>query len=551
MGTCEVGLVCDVTGSCRHNPPLLGEPCGSGVQCAPGTGLGCSAVAGGVCEDQNIDDDGFPDSCGGLNETPCSAGDQVRLGITSCKPKLEQDVAMDLCIDDCGGHGLPACVVGGCDAGLSLQVADLIDGVVVCGSTPTNYGESDADHATHGPRVVFYIHGRGNDLSSSANDPLLNRLRLDSSSNVQTVYGVDWNGVDGPESALDRRRVRISQLIGSESSPEWQVLGSYGRRAFTSNDMQITEIAQAISQGIQDLEISVPITIVTHSYGAVIARQLVYRHYDELRSNNHRIVEVMTIKGPHRGGLIGTPDLMEPNIVGVTLSGLTYQTEFACANRGVGLLFFGKGGGQDGCQLGRWVEWSLGKAPFGIDNTNYPQIRWIAIAGGGEPVKANNLNVIRDSGSPLDPGYKDMLDDELDPEVTPFLDSDGVVATRSAFGIALDACYPYVLAPAPVSGAFGATVVPDTIFWGDDEALSATCYHAGAGVLPSPTTRTASGHDFSGSAEEQEFAFAAITVPEPSAWTGLFGGGLLLLGLRRGRRLEATQRRLSPTRHLE
>ena len=47
QGTCLSGLVCDVIGECRHSPPRAGEPCGIGVSCA--AGLACSADVGGRC----------------------------------------------------------------------------------------------------------------------------------------------------------------------------------------------------------------------------------------------------------------------------------------------------------------------------------------------------------------------------------------------------------------------------------------------------------------------------------------------------------------------
>ncbi len=57
QGTCRSGLVCDISGECRSNPPRQGEPCVIGVPCA--SGLVCSADVGGRCEDRG----GSGDAC--------------------------------------------------------------------------------------------------------------------------------------------------------------------------------------------------------------------------------------------------------------------------------------------------------------------------------------------------------------------------------------------------------------------------------------------------------------------------------------------------------
>jgi hypothetical protein len=488
----------------------------------------------GVCT--ATDADGYPVFCGGLNEDPCTIDVQIQLGITSCKPRLEEDFVLGICLDACGGHGLPACVTG-CDPGLSLQLDDVIDTVAVCGSDPIDYGESDADEAPPGgPRIVFFIHGRGGDLGGFESNALLQQLRFESD-NIAELYGVDWNNTAGSILELEPRRVRIRRLVGGDEAPGWDTVQSYGRREITANDFLISDVAQALSEAIRDLNgLKRPVTILTYSYGAVIARQLVYRHYDELRADGHRIVEVMTMQGPHRGGLIGTPDLTAPDPIFGTTNGLALQTDFACVTgRLAGAA--GLGSGQDGCQLGRWVQWALGKAPFGIDDTSYPQIRWIAVAGGGHRIGQDAIDVVLNAPVILDARFEQMLENEADPEFTPFLDSDETVTTRSAFGIALDACYPYVRESPPGSGTTAATVVFDTYEWEGGPALSATCYHAGAPAPPTPAVRKAAKHDFAADADERAFAFSMIAtaIPEPGALSGSIAAGLALAGLARAR----------------
>ena len=68
QGTCADGLACDFVGVCRHQPSLLGEPCGAGVPCSPE--LGCSADIGGVCEPRG----GAGQRCSGTGQGSCEAG---------------------------------------------------------------------------------------------------------------------------------------------------------------------------------------------------------------------------------------------------------------------------------------------------------------------------------------------------------------------------------------------------------------------------------------------------------------------------------------------
>lgn len=499
----------------------------------------CKSTAfddGGTC--RALDADGFPATCGGISEIPCLLDDQIRLGIASCKPDLEEDFTLGLCIDACGGHGLPGCLATVCDSGLSLQTADVIDnGPAVCGASPVAYGESDANELPHGgPRVVFFIHGRGGDLTDESTvdttyeDLVLLRNLKFRSHNVVEVYGVDWNNIARPLSDPSVRRVTIRRLAGTFADPFWSDVKQYGRRTFNSRDFTIVDVAQAISEGIRDIAPSAPVSILTYSYGGVIGRQLVYRHYDQLRAAGHQIAEVVTVKGPHTGGVIGTPDVTA-TVLGSTFSGLTSLTNFACT---VGRLsdIAGSGGGQDGCQLGAWVGWSRETAPVSIDDIGFPQIRWVAIAGGGHRIERAKAELILGSGLALDPWLERMLEDVIDFEETPFHDSDETVTTRSALGIHLDACYPYVRTTPPGSSVTSAIVDYDEHVWPMDDpdtepvegengippilqsAYSATCYHAAAPVPPKPAVRAKENHDIASDADERAFIFAAIATPD-------------------------------------
>ena len=68
QGSCQAGLLCDANRTCRHDPPELGEPCGTGVSCI--ASLGCSAEIGGVCEPR----DAAGEVCSGVGQGSCEAG---------------------------------------------------------------------------------------------------------------------------------------------------------------------------------------------------------------------------------------------------------------------------------------------------------------------------------------------------------------------------------------------------------------------------------------------------------------------------------------------
>ena len=68
QGSCASGLACDISGVCRAEPGLPGDPCGVGVPCA--SAYGCSAEIGGICEER----DGVNEVCSGVGQGSCQAG---------------------------------------------------------------------------------------------------------------------------------------------------------------------------------------------------------------------------------------------------------------------------------------------------------------------------------------------------------------------------------------------------------------------------------------------------------------------------------------------
>ncbi len=137
--SCASGLVCDVSGVCRNDPPTQGQPCGAAVTCA--SPLACNAVVGGTCQARRL----LGESCAGVpainmqancsNGLICDGGDfkcrnnPPRLGQT-CGALVPCDASLDLvCVaavcaargsvnEACTGIGNATCKSGlVCDLG--------------------------------------------------------------------------------------------------------------------------------------------------------------------------------------------------------------------------------------------------------------------------------------------------------------------------------------------------------------------------------------------------------------------------------------------------
>ncbi|HEY7511836.1 MAG TPA: hypothetical protein VIG50_16375, partial [Vicinamibacteria bacterium] len=391
---------------------------------------------GGTCI--RLDADGFPPFCGGLDERPCTVLENLpscKDGLTEVLEFGSGGLAlrcMDLLPADCGRNGQRPCsifehVTGPCAAGLSIRHEDFGE----CGTDPMAWPAAEVPRG--GPRTVFLIHGRGGDWSDLDHDVggLAHQLKFQVP-NIRQVYGLDWNA--GPESTP--RKVKARELTVDPASgalcdraphtcdfanedddegtcsggpragqactgnggcrtlcdggvnPEQSCAvtpcnvsltdrGDFGTVEFDVTSFEIWAVARGMSEAIKALPSTSEITILAGSFGGVIARQLVYRHYDELRLAGKRIAEVVTLAAPHQGGQAGTPDIER---------GAELQKTFACL--GGSLL---NPVGHLGCQIADWIAWSQRRAAgdlapftaFPLDDRSFPQIRWIVAAAGG------------------------------------------------------------------------------------------------------------------------------------------------------------------------
>lgn len=518
-------LLLEIAGTCNDfdadgYPTLcgdVGEPaCSIIVQalllkpgCKPSTVIGrdVAEIPFGLGTCTLLDEDGFPSFCGGELERPCT----VLEHLPSCKRDFEEDFLANVCRDTypaaCGRNGQRPCLVVekliGCKWGLSARYFDFGE----CGENPDSW--SSAEVPRGGPRSVFFIHGRGGDLSYLANSDasLLHRL-LRETPNVKQVYGVDWNAAAGSaERKLTIRRL----LLNTEGSctgvdgdgsvcegglnpggscvtdAECHVFSvedrTFGTIDFNIGNFRVYQIAQALSEAILELPTEENITIITHSYGGVIGRQLVYRHYDELRNKGKRIAEMVTLMAPHLGGGMAAPDVPGGELTQNTLAcGLDDSPEW-----------------HNVCELGKWHEFRQRREdgilgpPFGshyIDDRDYPQIRWINVAQNGSRLAVTDE---------LDPSSLGLLSGAAQTYLDAIslldtYDSDGIILTSSEFGIKADECYPFTRTAGPqdkpieIAPLFRENYLTDAdgvkIPGSEWIVLSAQCHHPGARVDP-------------------------------------------------------------------
>lgn len=528
--SCKSGLL-EVEGSC-DSFDVDGYPTGCGDVGEPA----CSIIVQAVtlkpgCKDSTVpgrdvrevpfadgtctllDEDGFPPFCGGDGERPCL----IVENLPSCKRDFEEDLLNNVCRDTfpepCGRNGQRPCEIyeklASCKSGLSVRDFDFDE----CGESPDDWPTAEVERG--GPRTVFLIHGRGGDLAGLARPTggmaqLAHRM-LNEVPNIKQVYGVDWNAsAESTDRKLTLRRLLMDtsgSCSGMNSSNEMVCEGeprpgtvcsvdsacqaylentTHGTIEFDFGDFEIYEVARAISEGILEVETEENITILTHSFGGVIGRHVVYRHYDELRRKGKRIAEMVTLMAPHLGGGMAAPDVPNGELV---------QNNMACALDTANLddPSYGRREWHNVCELGRWHEFRKRREdgilgpPFGshhIDNRDYPQIRWINAAENGYElaVAAGPTAGINPDSFGLLSGTVQAFIDVLD--LLKFYDSDGIILTSSEFGIEADECFPFTRTPGPndksieVAPLFRTNNVNGT----DISVLSAQCHHPAARV---------------------------------------------------------------------
>jgi pimeloyl-ACP methyl ester carboxylesterase len=347
---------------------------------------------------RRLDADGFPPSCGDDGEPACSLDLQSQIGINSCKPMhFEQGFPLGTCrkLDAdgfpqfCGDDGEGACTIDlqvqlGIGPCKKNHVHNLLAGRCFEFTPPSRVPWPPAEESA-GPRTIFLVHGSGSKLKNgfpaSAGGMAVTLARF------HQVYGIDYNSIG--EAA---RRFSVDEL----SQGAWINVEEFGEKLFDGRDFTLAQVSAAFRDAILALPTEPRIALVAHSLGGIVVRDLVSRHYDELRLQGKRITEVVTLASPHDEGSF-------------------LQESLACAGLTPGLS------PEQNWQLCLLQVWhgAIDGLDVSIDNQDFPQIHWVTVAGDGHPA----------------------------PDPTDSRDGDGVVATLSAFGIAMDDCFPSVIVP--------------------------------------------------------------------------------------------------------
>jgi pimeloyl-ACP methyl ester carboxylesterase len=448
--------------------------------CNPGT-VELIGPSGAFC--RTIDGDGFPTVCGGPSERPCLITEHV----PSCKPGLAEvpfpggncvPLDSDGFPTFCGGEGEPACLVNehlpSCKPGLleipfpgGTCIQPDADGFPsFCGdageraclvnehltsckpsayevptpnlpfgangrcveredfsAAPFDLGRSAAQ-APPGPRTIVLIHGLGGDKNSFRFDALHDPSR------GLVRHWFDYNA----SGAFTGNQARFLKGDGSLACAQGSQVDGY---AFSLPDasrllrqMLLDPSCRDTSHGptLRDAQGYENVTLVAHSMGGLVARDLVARHYDALLAAGIRIAEVITVASPHRGGGAGLPEIFDAQNAICLLSAV-----------GFGPLV------HQSCLIERWHEAlraerarrDAGGAPF-VDNLDFPGIRWIAIA-------AADADVVPQTG------FIGYLIWGLSSPVR----HDNIVGHTSAFGLAADFCFPNVDTALPPNGIPG------------------------------------------------------------------------------------------------
>jgi pimeloyl-ACP methyl ester carboxylesterase len=271
---------------------------------------------------------------------------------------------------------------------------------------------------TQGRRSVFLLHGMTGSVASFS--PSAGHLAAALRASGHEVFNVDYNA-DGDEP----RGLALYELRDGQ----WHPVGLYGM-PLSGTTLTITDVAASLRDAILSTAAVANVAIVGHSMGGLVARSLVQNHYDELRLAGTRVAEVVTLGSPHTGGGFGIPEIT----TGRGVQGITMCWGLRAINDPQLRRF-----SYQACMMERWHEQreALPPGQF-IDNRDFPQVRWLTVAGGGQTILNRSVHAAyQEIQRWLNANFALNLDLAI-AEV----DSDSMVAVSSALGIQADGCFP-------------------------------------------------------------------------------------------------------------
>ena len=379
-------LICqDGDPTCEPNKYQAGDRC---------YGNGCGDTGQFVCPNgacyAGIEPQlGICVNCGGDQEFECLPDNPCRYGTQSIGPDPD---GHRICAYCGGADGILACEGGACDAGYYHAPTGWLSAPIT--TCPAIAGNDDQTHflnqngicspgfpesfarpapeswpaveaPTGGRGTVVVLHGRGSSCGATISNLLDDGGLYDLG---HLVYCVEYAQENTP--GVDRRLVRIvpvlDDLLGNPQ-PSCVAGGAcqFDRAHPVAEVMapafDIPGVAAAVAQALIAAPTVGEITLVPHSQGGYIARQLLYAHYDTLRWSGREIARVVTLAHPFY------LKHLDPGL----------STPWLCALRD-----------DFDCATGKWAwGWDnrLIQPGGSIDNSDYPQIDWTAISGDGPP----------------------------------------------------------------------------------------------------------------------------------------------------------------------
>ena len=223
-----------------------------------------------------------------------------------------------------------------------------------------------------GRGTIFLIHGRGGSCGSGMDNVVAGQLH----DTGDLVYCVEYAQENTP--GVDRHDVRILPVLDDLLGNPQPSCTASNSCAFSADlaaeavapTYDVPGVVSGLSLAMQAVPTVGEITLVAFSQGGFIARELVYRHYDELRWRGKKISRVVTLAHPFYAKQTD-PHLYTPWLC------LADPNSFDCAT-------------------GKWAwGWDL-YAAGAIDNEDYPQIDWTIASGDSLNVPAGAPSVSPD-----------------------------------------------------------------------------------------------------------------------------------------------------------
>ncbi len=219
------------------------------------------------------------------------------------------------------------------------------------------------------PGTVFVIHGRGSSCTGGRNR-LLDSAGLYERNHLTycVEYAQEDNlDLDDPPSI---NTVRVLPVLQDETGDGSVSCVAQDNCSFDRNSplftkeaatLSVPAIADVLAEAIKTIPTVGEITLVPHSQGGFIARALINQHYDDLRWSGKKIARMVSLAHP-------------------------YFAKDQDPQKYVPWLCSGPSEGNLDCAVGRWLRgWDDWLASGGeqIDNTDFSQIHWVAVAGDG------------------------------------------------------------------------------------------------------------------------------------------------------------------------